>query len=306
MKNTLINTFFRLVLICLGLIAPQAQSAQLVIIIDDIGNNHALGNAMVELDGPLTLAFLPHTPYAQKLAHKAHHYNKEVILHAPMENSTAAPLGPGALTRNLTESEFKQTLKKSIAAIPHIQGINNHMGSALTQDPQAMQWVMEILQQEQLYFVDSLTSPKSVAYQQAKAHQLPTLRRHIFLDNNKSQAALKRQWLKALRIAKKTGRAILIGHPYAESHAFLAKQLPNLAAQGIELVSASTLLLQQAWQGFKPIEKKAIAIKHNRYQLISASQPTQGPSTRQNLASNIINNNNKTRARRLNDSHTIP
>jgi len=247
----MINIFFTTFLICLGLgILPQAHSAQLVIIIDDIGNNHALGNAMVELDGPLTLAFLPHTPYAEKLAHKAHLRDKEVILHAPMENSVAAPLGPGALTLELSESKFKQTLKESIAAIPHIQGINNHMGSALTQDSLAMQWVMETLQQEQLYFVDSLTSPKSVAFQQAKIHGLPSLKRHIFLDNNKSSKSLKKQWGKALRIAKQYGQAIIIGHPYKESHAFLAKQLPKLAAQGIELVPASTLLLQQAWQAF--------------------------------------------------------
>jgi polysaccharide deacetylase 2 family uncharacterized protein YibQ len=246
--------------------AQTSSSAQLVIIIDDIGNNYAQGQAMVELEGPLTLAFLPHTPYAKKLASNAHQRDKEIILHAPMENSVAAPLGPGALTKALSKTEFQQTLTQAIAAIPYIQGINNHMGSALTQNAQAMQWVMETLQQEQLYFVDSLTSAKSVAYQQAKAHQLPALRRHVFLDNQKTEKALSLQWDKALRIAKKTGRAILIGHPYPESHAFLAKNLPKLAAQGIELVPASRLLLQQAWQGFEKGEL-TVHSRPNRYLL---------------------------------------
>lgn len=245
----------------------QAHSAQLVIIIDDIGNNYAQGNAMVELAGPLTLAFLPHTPYAKRLANKAHLQQKEIILHAPMGNTGKAALGPGALTQELTEIEFKQTLKKAIASIPHIQGINNHMGSALTQDKQAMQWVMETLQDEQLYFIDSLTSPNSVAYQQALAHQLPALRRHIFLDNDKSEAALTRQWNKALRIAHKTGRAILIAHPYGESHAFLSQQLPKLASADIELVPASLLFLQYAWQGFE-LNEPLTAIPQNRYQLL--------------------------------------
>lgn len=259
--------FFRSLFVCLGLqFAPQAFSAQLVIIIDDIGNNYAQGNAMVELDGPLTLAFLPHTPHARKLAKKAYLQQKEIILHAPMENSTAAPLGPGALTRELSKKDFQLTLSQAIESIPHAQGINNHMGSALTQDKQAMQWVMETLQKKQLYFIDSLTSPKSVAYQQAIQHQLPALRRHIFLDNDKSPAALSRQWGKALRIAKQTGRAILIGHPYDESHAFLAKQLPKLAAQSIELIPASQLLLQQAWQGFEQGEQQAHS-SPNRYLL---------------------------------------
>lgn len=242
----------------------QAHCAQLVIIIDDIGNNYDQGNAMVELAGPLTLAFLPHTPYAKRLANKAYLQHKEIILHAPMENTVKAALGPGALTQALTEIELKQTLQKAIASIPHVQGINNHMGSALTQNKQAMKWVMETLQSEQLYFIDSLTSPNSIAYQQAIKHQLPALRRHIFLDNDKSLEALTRQWNKALRIANKTGRAILIGHPYTESHAFLAQQLPTLAAKGIELIPASQLLLQQAWQEFESAEQYARSTP-NRY-----------------------------------------
>ena len=240
-------------------------SAQLVVIIDDIGNSYSLGNAMVELDAPLTLAFLPHTPHAKTLANKANLLHKDVILHAPMENTVKAALGPGALTKALTETEFKLTLKKAIASIPHVQGINNHMGSELTQNKQSMQWVMETLKGEDLFFVDSLTSPKSVAYQQAVKYQLPALRRHIFLDNNKSTQALTKQWNKAIKIAHKTGRAILIGHPYRESHAFLAQQIPKLAAQNVEVISASELLLQQAWKGF---EQSAIQDnKANRYLL---------------------------------------
>jgi polysaccharide deacetylase 2 family uncharacterized protein YibQ len=228
----------------------QAHSAQLVIIIDDIGNSYELGNAMVELEGPLTLAFLPHTPYAKTLANKAYLQEKEIILHAPMENTVKAALGLGALTRALTETELKQTLKKAIASIPHVQGINNHMGSALTQNKQAMKWVMETLEDEQLYFIDSLTSANSVAYTLAQQQGLPCLKRHVFLDNDKSTAALSKQWQLALRIAEKYGKAVLIAHPYTESHNFLAQKIPELINQDIELVHASQLFLQSAWQAF--------------------------------------------------------
>ncbi|MFT4812414.1 MAG: polysaccharide deacetylase 2 family uncharacterized protein YibQ [Marinoscillum sp.] len=228
----------------------QAHSAQLVIIIDDIGNSYELGNAMVELEGPLTLAFLPHTPYAKKLANKAYLQEKEIILHAPMENTVKAALGLGALTQALTETELKQTLRKAIASIPHVQGINNHMGSALTQNKQAMKWVMETLQDEQLYFIDSLTSANSVAYTLAQQQGLPSLKRHVFLDNDTSTAALNKQWQLALRIAEKYGKAVLIAHPYTESHHFLAQKIPQLSNQNIELVHASQLFLQSAWQAF--------------------------------------------------------
>ena len=257
----------------------QVHSAQLVIIIDDIGNNYELGNAMVELEGPLTLAFLPHTPYAKRLANKAYLQEKEIILHAPMENTIKAALGPGALTQALTETELKHTLKKAIASIPHIQGVNNHMGSALTQNKQAMKWVMETLQDEQLYFVDSLTSPNSVAYKMAQQQGLPSLKRHVFLDNNKSPAALNKQWQQALRVAKKYGRAVLIAHTYQESHTFLAQHIPQLSEQNIELVPASQLFLQRAWKAFET-NKHVNNHYANRYIL----QPEKSPQANDSQA----------------------
>jgi len=288
----MIKSLHHILLTALGLsigLLPfsSAHSAQLVIVIDDIGNNYARGNAMVELDAPLTLAFLPHTPYASRLANKAYQQHKEIILHAPMENTVKAALGPGALTQDLSEAEFKQTLKKAIGSIPHIQGINNHMGSALTQNKQAMSWVMEVLKQQQLYFIDSLTSPNSVAFQQAKQLGLPSLKRHIFLDNEIDEQSLHKQWNKALRIAQQHGEAIIIGHPYPESHAFLAQQLPKLPAQNIELVPASQLLLQQAWLGFELNNQQAHS-SPNRY-LLQKSKNQAAPLNEQDLLSQNTN-----------------
>jgi polysaccharide deacetylase 2 family uncharacterized protein YibQ len=278
------KTLLLLSVVLSALIITQAHSAQLVIIIDDIGNNYERGNAMVELEGSLTLAFLPHTPYAKRLANKAYLQHKEIILHAPMENTVKAALGPGGLTQELTEIELKRTLKKAIASIPHTQGINNHMGSALTQNKQSMKWVMETLEDEQLYFVDSLTSAKSVAYQVAQQQGLPSLRRHVFLDNNKSLASLTQQWQQALRIAKKHGSAVLIAHPYTESHDFLAQKIPKLSDHNIQLVHASQLFLDRAWQAFD--HQKPHDIQYaNRYRLKSektsklASEPLNSQAT---------------------------
>ncbi|MFT4766295.1 MAG: polysaccharide deacetylase 2 family uncharacterized protein YibQ [Oleispira sp.] len=271
-----------------ALILTQAHSAQLVIIIDDIGNNYEQGNAMVELEGSLTLAFLPHTPYAKKLANKAYLVHKEIILHAPMENTAKAVLGPGALTQELTETELKQTLKEAIASIPHTQGINNHMGSALTQNKQSMKWVMETLQDEQLYFVDSLTSPKSVAYKLAQQQGLPSLRRHVFLDNDTSFASLNKQWQQALRISKKYGSAVLIAHPYTESHDFLAQKIPELSDQNVQLVPASQLFLDRVWKAFD--HKKPHNSQYtNRYRFQSEKTST-FDSKQLNRQSDLLSN----------------
>ena len=264
----------------------QAHSDQLVIIIDDIGNSYPLGNAMVEVDAPLTLAFLPHTPYAKKLANKAYLQQKEVILHAPMENTIKAALGPGALTQGLTEAEFKKTLKQSINSIPHVQGVNNHMGSALTQNKQAMKWVMETLKDEHLYFVDSLTSPNSVAYKLAQQQGLPSLQRHVFLDNDKSPASLNKQWQQALRISKKHGRAILIAHPYTESHTFLTQNIPLLSAQDIEVIPASQLFLQHVWEAFN--EHKQHDYEYSNRYLLHTKNSSHPMNNNKNLLSTNV------------------
>ena len=254
---------------CLALsFSPRSFSAQLAIVIDDIGNNYAQGNAIVELKGPLTMAFLPHTPYAKELAEKAFNNNKEVILHAPMENLSAFPLGPGALTLKLTKEEFQKILRSDIQSIPHVQGINNHMGSLLTQKIQPMNWLMETIKKDQLYFIDSFTSAKSIAYTQAIKHNIPALKRQVFLDNDKRLSALTRQWNQAIKIAKEKGHAILIGHPYDESHAFLKKQIPTLIDQGIELAPASQLFLHDIWKDFdisQDEEGKDDLHERNRY-----------------------------------------
>jgi polysaccharide deacetylase 2 family uncharacterized protein YibQ len=267
------KTSLLLLVVLSALTLTQAHGTQLVIIIDDIGNNYERGNAMVELKGPLTLAFLPHTPYAKRLANKAYLHHKEIILHVPMENITNAALGPGALTQDLTETELKRTLKEAISSIPHIQGMNNHMGSALTQNKQSMKWVMETLQDEQLYFIDSLTSHKSVAYKMAQQQGLPSLKRHVFLDNDTSLASLSKQWQQALSISKKHGSAVLIAHPYTESHEFLAQKIPELSDQNIQLVPASQLFLNRVWKAFdnkKPHDNQYA----NRYMFQSQESST--------------------------------
>lgn len=232
--------------------APSPASAGLLLIIDDIGNNLRLGKRTVALPGPLNLAFLPHTPYSASLAEEAFQAGHGIMLHAPMANEQGARLGPGALTMAMNQASLQQTLSDSLAAIPHVQGLNNHMGSLLTQQPEAMRWVMQVARQQGLFFVDSLTSPQSVALEQARAAGIPALKRDVFLDNDTHPAALKRQFEQALQHAKQRGYAVLIGHPYPETLAFLAHELPALKTQNIHLTRIDEFLQRRLWLPLQP------------------------------------------------------
>lgn len=242
------------VLLLLMSVAPFAAIAKtppmprIAIIIDDIGDRHAEGLAAVSLPGAVACAFLPHTPHARELALRAHSNGKEVMLHLPLQSLHDKALGPGAITLETTETEFRRTLAENLLAIPHARGVNNHMGSLLTLHPGHMTWLMQYLaSQEKMFFVDSYTHVDSVAMAMAAERGVPAARRDVFLDNVAEHDAIDTQFKRLIRLARERGSAIGIGHPYPATMQFLAEQLPELEAEyGVELVPVSALLKRHA------------------------------------------------------------
>lgn len=221
----------------------QAPNPRITIIIDDLGNNLALGELAIRLPGDVTYAIIPHTPNGTNLAEQAHQQGKQVILHLPMQSHYEhINLGDGALTTSMNEQLYQRTLISALDSVPHLSGLNNHMGSLLTEHRQPMTWLMKELKKRNLFFVDSLTSPHSVARQTALQLQVPSLTRDVFLDNNQSIEAIDKQFHKLLRIVRLKGYAIAIGHPYPTTLNYLRKAIPALEKQGISLIKASTMI----------------------------------------------------------------
>lgn len=227
---------------CVDVVQSPTVMPRIVLILDDMGNNLTLGEQALALPGAINYAFLPHSPNSTALANKAYSLGKEILLHAPMSNLSSQPLGPGALTPIMDRQEFLDTLRKNLISIPHVSGLNNHMGSLLTQLRQPMTWLATELKQQNLYFVDSRTSPLTVAELIAKNYYLPTLKRDIFLDNIRDRHSISVQFEKLLQLAKSQGLAVAIGHPHPETIAFLNNALPTLADRGFQLSLASNAL----------------------------------------------------------------
>jgi len=222
------------------LVICQAQASQVAIVIDDMGYRHTDKHALT-LPGAVTYAFLPHTTYGKKLAIQANDTNYDVLIHIPMESENKKKLGPGALTSAMNEGAFRQSLGKSLAEIPFAIGINNHMGSYLTQQYQPMTWTMVFLKQNKLLFLDSKTSPHSKAEQVALDYGVPVKSRHIFLDNELTDDYISQQFRLLIDLAQKQQTAIAIAHPHPETVAALKKLIPTLKMHNIELVPLSRL-----------------------------------------------------------------
>lgn len=225
-------------------VAAQASSIPTVtLIIDDLGYNWRNGLRAVDLPGAISYAVLPHTPFSKRLAKKAHEKGKTVMLHAPMTNVHQRSPGPGALSPDMDRESFEQELRKALDAIPHVQGVNNHMGSELTQDATRMQWLMDEVSKRRLFFIDSRTTSKSVAVETARANGIPSLSRDIFLDHIRTPEAVNQSFDALIKRAKRKGHAVAIGHPDPVTLEVLERRLPELKAQGIRLISVAERLV---------------------------------------------------------------
>ncbi len=229
----------------------------IAIIIDDMGNYQEMGLRAINIPAPLTLSFLPFRPHTEEQARLAYALGKEVMLHAPMENTRSLPLGASGLTSNMSSLQMTVTFRRAIRSVPFVSGVNNHMGSALTQNRPAMTLLMRELSYYPLYFVDSRTTPASVAAEVAMTHAIPSLSRDVFLDHFISTKAIDFQFKRLIDIARKEGTAIAIGHPHKETIEYLEKVLPRLGEHGVAIATVKGIwaIRHNATDMFKNIHR---------------------------------------------------
>lgn len=225
-----------------ALVQTHAGEIHIAIIIDDIGHNHSRGQQAIDLPASLTYAVIPKTAHGQELARYAHSAGKEVMVHMPMANMQDEPLGELALTSNLSEPEISEIFDRAVNLVPFAIGMNNHMGSSLTQQPQAMAWLMRAVKKHKLYFVDSRTTHLSVASEIAQHENLMTAQRDVFLDNDRSAFGIDQQFQRLMQLAKARKSAIAIGHPYPVTLEYLRHAIPMLEQQGIRIIPVSELM----------------------------------------------------------------
>jgi len=212
-------------------------------IIDDLGYETEIAIKMMELEFPLTLSILPFLQYSEYVAEEGKKNNQEIMLHLPMEpsNSFANP-GPGAIKSYMSEEEIRQTVRGCIFNIPYVIGVNNHMGSKITEDREIMKIVLEEIRRYDLFFIDSITTQNSIAYQVAQEMGVKTAVRTVFLDNESDMEYIKGQMLEAQEIALRDGEAIAIGHSRINTFYVLKRMIPELIKAGIEIVPVSELV----------------------------------------------------------------
>jgi polysaccharide deacetylase 2 family uncharacterized protein YibQ len=194
----------------------MSPKPKVAIIIDDLGLNLEQARCFLDLDMPLSFSVLPFLEHSKEVAVIASQKQRDVLLHLPMQPAQWPDIdaGPGVLLVSMDRPEIEARVQTALEAVPFIIGVNNHMGSRFTEDPERIGWVMEILKSRNLFFVDSLTSTRSKAYTQAHKLGLRCDRRSTFLDNIQDPEAIRIQIRRLIAQAGQNGRAIGIGHVY--------------------------------------------------------------------------------------------
>jgi uncharacterized protein len=212
------------------------------VVIDDVGLDRPRSKRAWELPGPLTLSFLPYAKDLREQAKAARERGHELMLHLPMEPNGRNDPGPNALLVSLSDAELRQRTTAALDSFDGYAGVNNHMGSRFTAFKPGMATVLHQFKDRGLMFLDSRTSAQSVGDQLAHDMGVPSIVRHVFLDDDESLGAVRKKLAEAEAIARRQGFVVAIGHPHEATLQALGEWLPGVQGKGLALAPATAVL----------------------------------------------------------------
>jgi len=215
----------------------------IALIIDDIGLSFSRARQFLELGVPITFSILPRISHSYDLALEIRDKGHEIMLHQPMEplNPRLNP-GPGALYVGYDAQRIVGIMEENFSSVPFAVGVNNHMGSRFTEQRREVNNALSIVKKKDLFFIDSLTSKRSIAHETAKRLHMVTDFRNVFLDNQHNESAILFQLNRLQNHALKYGHAIGIGHPYPQTAKAIGKFLRSPEYSDISLVHISSIV----------------------------------------------------------------
>lgn len=231
--------------------APDAEPVQdgesrlpghVALVIDDLGARMEDIATLLDLGVPITYAVLPYEEQTPEVVAELRKRRAELLLHLPMQPRNDEDPGPGALRVDMDAEALREGTEAALRQVPGAVGVNNHMGSRMSEDQGSMETVLQVLVERGLFFLDSRTSASSVGYRTARSLGLPAAERHVFLDRDPDPEAIRQQFRRLLDLSRTRGAAVAIGHPLPETLQVLAEEVPKAKEEGFEFVPVSYML----------------------------------------------------------------
>ena len=234
-------------------LAPEAVTQHLrdtkplprvAILIDDFGYSRGgVPREILDLKLPLSIAILPELRFSRAVLADARARKRCVLLHLPLEGREPADPDLPAITTGMSDAEIASLVGEYMESLPGVDGVNNHQGSIASADARVMHAVCAALKPYDVFFLDSLTSAKSVAYTMAVDSGLRAASNTLFLDDATDRREDVEDRIRELiRLARKHGSAIGIGHPHPWTLDALQASIDDLDAAEVQLVTVCELI----------------------------------------------------------------
>ncbi|MCF7915526.1 MAG: divergent polysaccharide deacetylase family protein [Spirochaetaceae bacterium] len=225
---------------------PPAGRGKLYLVIDDVGYNLEQLDNYLDLPIPMTFALLPGLEFSRAAQEQIARSGDEMILHQPIEPLGDEDPGPGALYVGMQPEEMRKIVNKNLDQLPRVIGVNNHMGSKGTANPELMEALFSVLKGRQLYFLDSRTTADTVGNTVAEKLGMPFSERNVFLDNIEDPLEIELALSSALEVARSQGYAVMIGHVWSrELASTLSLWYGKIEDRGYEFVHLSSFFAEE-------------------------------------------------------------
>lgn len=221
------------------------KQVKFAILLDDGGNSAELAKEYAGIKYPVAVAVLPHLEHSRLTAEMAKKAGKTVFLHFPMAPKSYPNTDPGkgAVLPNMPELLISGVVKENFESLGvSVDGFNNHMGSAITEDAHKMAQILAASKQYTNRFVDSRTTAQTKAYEECRKAGYKCGENRLFLDNDNSVEAILGKIYEAAEKARDDGSIIAIGHVRPNTLAALKIALPQLEKLNYHLVDIKKLI----------------------------------------------------------------
>jgi hypothetical protein len=220
----------------------KVSGGKIAIVIDDVGNSRANFDIIEAIKKyPVTFSIIPGLNFSEGSARELTSLGFQVILHLPMEPKEKTVLEPNTILTSMDESQISSIMDRDLAATPQVIGINNHMGSKVTEDAKTLSIVLNLIRNKHLFFLDSFVTPNSQAKRLAEEKKIKFAKRDVFLDNHQDPSYIRQQIEQLKKKARLNGQAVGIGHDRKVTLEVLKEELPAIEEEGYKLVFVSEL-----------------------------------------------------------------
>jgi len=211
-----------------------AKKPEVALIFDDLGENLKDLTQIQSLGIPVTVSIVPGLKFSKSIAQSAKLHGFSVMTHLPLEPKNAQKYQSDKYKFISSSMPRRQRLGLIRYYLNYIRvsiAVNNHLGSAVTEDPKLMKEVLAAVKNHGLFFVDSRTSNASVACEIAKKENVPCGYNEGFFDSTDDINIMQNDFFGLLEKAKLKEKIIIIAHPKKKTFFLLRKLLPKAKNQ---------------------------------------------------------------------------